>query len=89
MQIDMSSLFGRTRLGYIQGSLPRSRHSFFYSFSQHVFGVLYVPRVMLGIGIQVRQGAHGLVGKTGKMLPYKNSGEVCIEPVDILWSSLP
>lgn len=78
----------------IEGSLPRGGHSFFHSFNQHVFGVLYVPRVMLGIGIQVRQvsspwGAQGVVRRTGKKLQDKSSGEVCTEPVGILLSCLP
>lgn len=69
MQVNMC-LFRWTQLGHIQGSLTRRRHSSFYS-------VPYVPRIMLGIGIQrVRQisptqGAHGLVGKMGNMLQYR------------------
>lgn len=77
MQINMC-LFRWTQLGHIQGSLTRGRHSSFYSFHQHIFGVPYVPRIMLGIGIQwVRQispaqRARGLVGKMGNMLQYRS-----------------
>lgn len=38
------SLFMGTQLGHIQGSLPRGRHSFLYSFSQYLFGVFYHAR---------------------------------------------